>query len=291
MEEYINILKKYFKESEQQWFDYDTPDFNRYKSLVTSIELEIKRNKDFVTLLQNSNPVDYEEIIQEYLDNEDYIDISLIEYLEENYNLEVTEIMYNSIYQIYDNYYLLKNYNDHYYEKWCYIDNVEEKIDVMDDNEILNILGKEEEEIYINGWECTTNDLQVNPPIVYHYTTEENWEEIQESGELEGYSGTSLGNRSINGIFTSLDSEEYAIGSYGNVCLKLDLPKFKEDFGLAKLELYPEPEVFEKDLRNSLKQYFPNMEYTSLDSSSGISDLTVIVGHPIPIKYIEVYEG
>jgi len=288
MEEYINTLTKYFKESEQQWFDYDTPDFNRYKSLVTSIELEIKRNKDFITLLQNSNQVDHEEIIEEYLDNEDYIGISLIEYLEENYNLEVTEIKENYIYKI-DEYYFFKTDNE-YYEKWCHIDNVEEKIEYMDDAQILNILDKEEEDIYINGWECTTNDLQENPPIVYHYTTEENWEEIQESGELEGYSGTSLGNRSISGIFTSLDSEEYATGSYGNVCLKLDLPKFKKDLALTKLELYPEPEVFEKDLKNSLKQYFPNMESTSLDSSSGVSDLTVIVGHSIPIEYIEVYE-
>jgi hypothetical protein len=290
MEKYINILKKYFKESEQQWFDYDTPDFNRYKSLVTSIELEIKRNKDFVTLLQNSNPVDYKEIIEEYLDNEDYIDISLIEYLEENYNLEVTEIIENFIYQIDEYYYFLEQDND-YYEKWCHIDNVEEKIDVMDDTQILNILGKEEEEIYINGWECTTNDLQVNPPIVYHYTTEENWEEIKESGELEGYSGTSLGNRSIIGIFTSLDPEEYSTGSYGDVCLKIDLPRFKKDFNLKKLNLYPEPEIFEKDVKNSLKSYFPNMGHTSLDSSSGVSDLTVIVGESIPINYIEEYNN
>ena len=88
-----------------------------------------------------------------------------------------------------------------------------------------------------------------------------------------------------------MDPEEYSTGSYGDVCLKIDLPRFKKDSNLKKLDLYPEPEIFEKDVKNSLKSYFPNMEHTSLDSSSGVSDLTVIVGHSIPIEYIEEYNN
>ena len=308
--EYINILNQYFKESEQQWLDIkDYPEYTRYKNIVIDKERAIQKDKEFIEELENSSKSEHKEIIENYLDDNEYIDKPLADYLEENYDLEIIEIMYNSVYElsdrnlevieeehnsiykIYDYYYLLKNDNDHYYEKWCRVRDIEETIDYMEDQDILNLLGKEEDEIYIDGWECNIDDLQKNPPVLYHYTTEEAWEEIQESGELVGGSGTGLGNRSANGIFTSFDSEEYAIGTYGDICLEINLPAYKKDNGLEEVSLYPEPEILEVSIRNLLKSYFDNVSLDEVPNSSGVSSLTVIINDTIPLKYIRVFEG
>lgn len=270
----MKIITENFKEAEQEWFNFNNSDYDEFK---------------FLTELRSSSMEDYEEIIYDYLDYYDELSQELVDELKTNFNLSVDNII-NYVYLISNYYYFLTDNNT--YEKWCRKDDVSYKIEELDESEILKILEIKEENIYISGWECSIKRLQKHPSPVYHYTNEESWEQIQESGELEGSSGTGLGNRSVSGIFTSLDSEEYATGSYGDICLEIDLPRFKKDTGLDKLELYPEPEVYENELRNTLWNKLKNhidrdLETYEISDSYGVSIFTVIVGHSIPINYIK----
>lgn len=266
----MKIISEYFTESEDRWFDFNNSDYDEFK---------------FLTELRSSSMEDYKEIINDYLEYYDDLSQELVDELKANFNLSIDNII-NYVYLI-NNYYYFLTDND-IYEKWCRKDNVSYKIEELDESEILEILDTKEEDIYMSGWECSIKQLQEDPSPVYHYTNEESWEQIQESGELEGSSGSGLGNRSISGIFTSLDSEEYATGSYGDICLEIDLPRFKKDMSVARLELYPEPEVYENELRNQLKnQIDRDLETYEISDSYGVSIFTVIVGHAIPIKYIK----
>jgi hypothetical protein len=116
---------------------------------------------------------------------------------------------------------------------------------------MLDLLGISENDVYISGWQCTIKNAKENPGTVYHYTTVDKWQKIQETSVLKQSRGTGLTNRSSYGIFTSVDSEEYAIGTYGDICLSLNLSQFKNDSNLNELELSPEPEVIENELRNA----------------------------------------
>lgn len=167
-------------------------------------------------------------------------------------------------------------------------DDMCQKIYHLDDSEILEILGISEEDIYISGWECTIRDAGENPGSVYHYTTEEAWEKIQKTGKMIGSYGTGLTNRGAHGIFCSVDPDVYADGTYGNICLEINLSEFKKDHNLPKLDLIPEPEILENELKNVLvhKLGLDNCEH---ESSSDMSGFTIIVQHQIPLKYIKEY--
>lgn len=150
-----------------------------------------------------------------------------------------------------------------------------------------DVIDIDSSEIY-NAWvESSLKDLKENPGKVYHYTTEEKWNEIQRSGQMVGSAGTGLTNRWAYGIFTSTDPEEYASGTYGNVCLELDLERFKQDSGLVALDLSFEPDVMEYLIRNYIRSQLElEGSHDDIDSSGGMSPYTVIVAHNIPIKYI-----
>lgn len=148
-------------------------------------------------------------------------------------------------------------------------------------------VGVDPENIYNNWVESSLKDLCKNPGNVYHYTTEEKWGEIQNSGQMIGSYGTGINNRGAYGIFTSTDPEEYALGSYGPVCLELNLEMFKKEMNLPELNLQFEPQVLEYLSRDYLLHALElDYDKNEIDNGGGISPYTVIVNHVIPVKYI-----
>ena len=266
----MKMITEKFKEAEQEWFNFNNSDYNE---------------SQFLNELRSSDEEDYKEIINNYLDSYYEVSEELVDELKTNFNLSVGNII-NYVYLISDYYYFLTDNNT--YDKWCKKDEVNYKIESLSEFDILEILEIEEDDVYISGWECRVKEFQEDPSSVYHYTNEQSWEEIQESGELLGYYGNGLGNREIHGIFTSLDSEENAIGTYGDICLEIDLPTFKKDMNLDKLKIYPEPEVFEIELKNILRDKIDrNLPSYEVPNSYGVSIFTVIVEYAIPINYIK----
>ena len=143
-----------------------------------------------------------------------------------------------------------------------------------------------------NSWiESTLEDLRKNPGKVYHYTTEDKWEEIQQDGQMVGSRGTGINNRGAYGIFTSTDPQEYVLGSYGNVCLELDLETYKTETGKLELNLSFEPQVEEYLVREYLRSALEiETGRDDIDNDGGISPYTVIVRETIPTKYIRQIE-
>lgn len=146
-------------------------------------------------------------------------------------------------------------------------------------------LGIDSENMYNGHVESTLKDLKQNPGKVYHYTTEEGWELIQKDGKMVGSYGSGINNRGAYGIFTSVNPEEYADGVYGNICLELDLQKFKEDNQLPELNLEFEPEVEDCLIIDYIRSVLEieNRE----DVPSDISPYTIIVNHVISLNYIK----
>ena len=164
------------------------------------------------------------------------------------------------------------------------IKNIEEWIYTIDNDTCIE-LGIDSDTIY-NPWtECNIKDLCENPGYVYHYTTDENWEEIKVDGKLIGSRGTGINNRYSHGIFASIDPETYANGTYGDICLELDLARFINYSGLTKLNLSFESDVTEYLIHTYIKDTL-ELE-NSDDVPSDISPYTIIVGHTIPMRFIK----
>lgn len=141
-------------------------------------------------------------------------------------------------------------------------------------------------DLYLCALEQTLGSLQDDPSgTYYHYTTEEAWEEIQEDGYMITSSGTGLENRGQSGIFTSVDPETYADGTYGDVCLKLDIEAYINDGHRATAEV--ESPVLEMEIANFINCVL-DKECESY-CSSDYSQFTVIIipeEGSLPIKYI-----
>ena len=185
---------------------------------------------------------------------------------------------------------------------WLEYDKENETFDVIDkddvshwfhnltDVQIETIAKCTSDDVYNAYIECTLKKMEQNPGKVYHYTNEDSWEEIQKAGYIKGSSGTGLTNRYVHGIFTSTNPEEYADGTYGDICLELDLETFKIEKNLSKLNLSYEPDVAECLLKELavVKLELEDRVHIELDSSNGYSYSTIIVHHNIPVKYITV---
>ena len=222
-------------------------------------------------------------------DNEYGITIEDFKKLIQKYKLSYVHIIKNKIAELTDGQskvYLEFDLKSNELDVWAWnLDEVSNKIENMDDFDILNLLGLSEEDVYISGWECTIKDAQEHPGTVYHYTTEDKWDDIQLHGGMKTSYGTGLTNRGAVGIFTSVDAEEHALGTYGDVCLAIDLSSYKTDNNISRLNLSPEPEVLETELKNILANKFGLDDIS--ESSSDMSIFTMIVGHGIPLKYIK----
>lgn len=173
-------------------------------------------------------------------------------------------------------------------ESFEYIKDIKDWIYNLSDAEMEELLGHGVDSIY-NGWiEGTLEDLKTHPGKLYHYTTEEKWEDIQQSGELYGNSGSGLTNRFSHGIFTSVNPDEHAIGTYGDVCLEIDMDAFKTANSLSSVNLEYEPDIEEYLLRDMIRSTLKLDDMgIQLDSSLGMSQYTIIIGHNIPIQFIK----
>jgi predicted GNAT family acetyltransferase len=152
-------------------------------------------------------------------------------------------------------------------------------------------LGVEEDKMYNGHVDSTLSDLRKEPCKVYHYTTDddpdEGWNAIQQDGKIVGSYGSGINNRGAYGIFTSVDPQEYALGTYGNVCLEIDLPRFKADAGLAELNLDFEPQVNDYLVRSYVVSVLELDNEVNIEDDGGISPYTVIVNHVIPVQYLK----
>jgi hypothetical protein len=173
---------------------------------------------------------------------------------------------------------------DYDHEDYKILDNIQQWIYDRSESEALDILQIKEEDIYAGGIDSTIKDLRDNPPNLFHWTTEQAWKEIQKAGVLNGSSGSGINNHSAYGIFTSVDPEEHATGSYGNVCLEINLEAFQKDYGKS-LNLHPEPEFVEIYIRQALA-YHMGIE-VEFESPNDVSPMTVVVDHNIPLKYVQ----
>jgi hypothetical protein len=242
--------------------------------------------KDLITENDEDINADLYDNWQEYLDYNQYdLPKQEIIKLKNKFNLNIKQYLKfifklsdykHSEYIIYDP----KN------ETFEYISDIKQWVYDVSDAEMEKLVGHGAESVY-NGWiECTLNDLKTHPGKLYHYTTEEKWELIQQSGELRGSSGTGLTNRYSHGIFTSVDPEEHASGSYGDVCLEIDMDAFKKENNLAEVNVQYEPDV-EEYLMRDLICHTLELEDFSIDIPSDMSPYTIIIGHTIPIQFIK----
>ncbi len=242
-----------------------------------------------IILREEKDPIAEAEDWYEWVNWND-TDITLEEYqqLKDKFNLVSDHIIKNKIAKLYDeqNTVYLEFFPEHQtFDVWAKDDeDVEETVMRLPESEALELLGIEEDDVWMGHWECTIKDAQEFPGMVYHYTTPEKWEEIQEHGGLIPSYGSGLTNRNASGVFTTCDPEELEVGTYGDVRLDIDLARFKTENNLPKLEINPEPEVLEVELHRNLLSKF------GIDSreevSSDMSPYTMIVNHFIPVEYI-----
>ena len=126
--------------------------------------------------------------------------------------------------------------------------------------------------------------------VVWHNTTEENYELIERSGVLRASNQTrGLLNRGTqSAVFVTTSADEAAMGVYGNVMLEIDLNQMKQD-GHTPFVSREEPCV-EFELRNRLLNYInPEIEFSDWHiNMDGIDcENTLVIFGNIPIKYIK----
>jgi hypothetical protein len=215
-----------------------------------------------------------------------YIEKDTILKLVNKYDLNYKSYLNNVIFKLYDNKKTRYLEYDKENETFDFISDIYDWVYSVRENDLPTI-GLEPTSLY-NAWaEGSIETLSKNPGIVYHYTMSETYDEfIKPSGVLKGNYGSGLTNRYIHGIFTSVDPEIYADGTYGDLCLKINLDLFLKESGLTELNLEFEPDVYEYLIKNYI---FSELEIEDTSEiPSDMSPYTVIVGHVIPLKYIEI---
>lgn len=246
----------------------------------------------FIKKLLRENVESFEEYDDwgNWLDYESsYIEPETLTALIKHFNISYEFVIPDKILKLYDNNQTVWLEKDDTYEVIATNEEgLDEWITRMQDYQKLDILGISENDLYIGGWECTIGDAREHPGTVYHYTTEEKWEEIQNDGYIYPESGTGLTNRHISGVFACNTPDTYADGTYGDVCLAINLSQYMKENNLKEINMSPEPEVEEEAINSTLRHVL-GMEETPSYISSDMSETTVVVGHSIPTKYIEVY--
>ncbi len=239
-------------------------------------------------IAENLEPADADqwEDWVEYLDYFEYdLDIEELKKLIVKFGLDVEHYFEKRVAKLSDGKQSAYLFNDK--GDLTYIKDIEQWVwDFNDWN--ADKLGIDPEDIY-NGWvESSLKDLKQNPGTVFHWTTEEKWELIQKAGGMHQSWGTGINNRSAHGIFTSVNPEEYALGSYGDTCLEIDLEAFKKSMGFRELNLEFEPEAMEYLLRDYIRSVLGMESRDDMGNDGGISPYTVIVNHNMPLQFIKV---
>lgn len=193
-----------------------------------------------------------------------------------------------------DNLYLIGNFYFSYNaseDTFSYIadsedeDEITDFINNSDVEDLLNLIGVKADNIYISGWETSIKHMKKSPGVVYHFTKREALKDIKKDGELRGSSGSGLSNRNALGIFATVNPEEYDDGLYGNVRLDIDLDAYMKGEGLSQVDLEPEPDVFDYEVRSATANFLSLDNYTTDEENSSY---TIIINNNIPLKYITV---
>lgn len=239
-----------------------------------------------------------ENWVEDFKEKEYDISLNDIKKISEQYKLSTQFKLNNNIICISDEtdnieLYFLKDLNTNYYDLIASTkDELEDWITSVSFNIIREIIYPVSEENIGNPWideGISINQLKENSVKLYHYTSEENWEDIQTEKILKMSRGTSLTNRGTVGIFCTTDPETYADGTYGNICLEIDINEFKNGENIEDINLEYEPDVEDYLLRSYL---IYNLSHGSISEDiisvpSDISMNTIIIGHNIPIQYIK----
>jgi hypothetical protein len=220
----------------------------------------------------------------EYLDYETYAIVDdEIKKIIKKHNLHGNKYFNGKVIKIYDNKQVAYLVHDLEGQTCDLIKDIRDWVYSVDPSD----LGIDSDTIYNGHVECNLKELRQNPGRVYHYTTEEKWDLIQESGYMLGSYGTGINNRSAHGIFTSVNPEEYANGAYGDICLELNLERFKQDVGKPELSLSFEPPIENYLVRTTIAHML-RLDM-NIEHESDISPYTVIVHEKIPLRYVRVY--
>lgn len=239
-----------------------------------------------------------ENWVEDFKEKEYDISLNDIKKISEQYKLSTQFKLNNNIICISDEtdnieLYFLKDLNTNYYDLIASTkDELEDWITSVSFNIIREIIYPVSEENIGNPWideGISIKQLKENSVKLYHYTSEENWEDIQTEKILKMSRGTSLTNRGTFGIFCTTDPETYADGTYGNICLEIDINEFKNGENIEDINLEYEPDAEDYLLRSYL---IYNLSHGSISEDiisvpSDISMNTIIIGHNIPIQYIK----
>lgn len=141
--------------------------------------------------------------------------------------------------------------------------------------------------IYLGAIGGSYGELQDDPSgTYYHYTTEEAWEEIKEDGYMETSRGSGLYNRDQSGIFTTIEPTEYDDGTYGDICLELDITAYIKDGHNATADI--EGPILESEIEQFICYCIDKECLNSCDSD--YSQYTVLIvpeDGTLPLKYIK----
>jgi len=157
-----------------------------------------------------------------------------------------------------------------------------EELDQATLEEFFNYDPKQESEIF---W----RNINSSKDVVWHNTSEENCELIQQTGYLKSSKETrgSLNRFTQSAIFVTTSPDEAQMGVYGDVILEIDLYSMKQD-GYTPFVSKEEPCVefmLKNKLINLINPHIPYDDtYISMD---GIDcENTLVIYGDIPIKYI-----
>jgi len=150
-----------------------------------------------------------------------------------------------------------------------------QSFDIDDLNKYLNLDDDEFNKDFWNG-----------PTTLYHATSQNNIDQIMDSGlEPRSYS-RGISNRSTgSAVYCSLNPDEVDV--YGDIILEIDAVKMKQDGIMPYVKMEPDIEYSEKI--NSLAHMLGVEDY-HYDVESGMSPETVVMFGHIPPKYIKVLE-
>jgi hypothetical protein len=138
----------------------------------------------------------------------------------------------------------------------------------------LSFLSDYSDYINKNFWET--------PETLYHATTDENVNDIIESGLIPSNETRGISNRGVGAaVFTSSNSDE--IDSYGNNIFEIDTNLMKQD-GYMPI-VGKEPDVEQHDLVSTLANFY-ELDNVYIDIEQGQSPNTYVVYGKIPSKYI-----
>jgi hypothetical protein len=244
--------------------------------------------EELYKIVKENTDLDFEDRDWQEVFEYETIDKDAFNKIIEHYDLETSYPLRNSEHFIWvsDNKHKLLIYTEDgtIYDS---IKDVDWWIQTLQLYDLPKYFGIEIEDIYNPAIGCTLNDARKNPGTLYHYCSEERWEEYQKKGCMFPEYGTGLTNRHINGVFTSTDPEEYADGTYGPICLAINMEQYKKDNNLEEVDL-----SFEPDIEDSLKEDYIHAalqlgEYNSHFNDSGMSFQTLIIGHSVPLKYVQ----